>query len=124
VREWAAQRQLYLLPKDIPPCHMLLKDLHSLSNRSKMVAALSVVLMAQQRREGQGDKGGSQEGGVVSEELVRSLERLLDKSEALHVRVPGAIALHAIHRAGSKVSHAHHHLPLSHDCGLCRHRQF
>ena len=79
-----------------------------------MAATLAVVLLAQQRRERQNDQYGTQEGGVISEELVRSLGRLLEESEALHVRVPSAVALHAIHRASSKVSHAHHQLPLSH----------
>lgn len=77
-----------------------------------MSAALAVVLLAEQHIVSHNpanltangrDAAKEWEEDLVSEELVTSLERLLEEKEVSYVKVPGAIALYAIHRHSNKV---------------------
>lgn len=106
--------------KEVKPVAALIKSMHSLSNHVRMLAVMSVALLAEnqaatwQRRCKTRHRGfqwsdrdeALQVDNKVTDKLVQALERLLDDS-VVRVKVPSAITLYAINRHTTKVRLAH-----------------
>ena len=98
-----------MLLKKIKSAPALAKSMHSLSSHVRMLAVVSVSLMAEDQAASYQKRlrnsvwcGQVRPESKVTEDLVQGLERLLEDS-MVHVRVPSAITLYAISKPTAKV---------------------